>query len=539
MNTPALRKLGGAYHLVVEKPEDLEHIQGLDDALWIATSLPVDGLQCDAAFLKYLDLDGNKRIRSFEIREAQRWLFRMLRDRNRLAEKSPTLRLEAIDTSHEEGRALRAAAELVLSNLDLPDAPEISLGQVRDRQRIMDVTAANGDGVIPPEAADGPETAGLIADIMATVGSVKDVAGKPGVNMELLGAFRKQAGDYLQWLERRGEPGLMVWGEDTAEAYCAVAPLWGKLDEYFALSALVRFDPRAADRYGLSDEELKNLPATPGPAVEERLRAAPLARPSAEEALPLDGGANPCYREALEGLACKVLPRLEGAGADQAGDDGGNGGRAARLARPEWRRIRKLLAPYREWQEAKGGFAVEKLGAEKLRAYLAGALLADLERLIREDLAVAGDVAQMQGLEKLLLYHQWFFEFVNNSASFPRLYDPSRRSMAEAGTLVMDGRAFTLTVRVFDRAAHRKVAEQSQICMLYLEVTGKETAERFEAAAAVTSGSMVRLYVGKLGVFYTPDGREWDARVVDMIQNPVDLWEAIKQPFVQIGRAHV
>jgi len=54
-------------------------------------------------------------------------------------------------------------------------------------------------------------------------------------------------------------------------------------------------------------------------------------------------------------------------------------------------------------------------------------------------------------------------------------------------------------------------------------------------AVAVTAGTMRRLFIGKSGVFYTPDGLIWDAVITDLIQQPVSLKEAILMPFYRIG----
>ena len=54
-------------------------------------------------------------------------------------------------------------------------------------------------------------------------------------------------------------------------------------------------------------------------------------------------------------------------------------------------------------------------------------------------------------------------------------------------------------------------------------------------AVAVTAGIMRRLFIGKSGVFYTPDGLIWDAVITDLIQQPVSLKEAILMPFYRIG----
>jgi hypothetical protein len=72
---------------------------------------------------------------------------------------------------------------------------------------------------------------------------------------------------------------------------------------------------------------------------------------------------------------------------------------------------------------------------------------------------------------------------------------------------------------------------------MYLTIKTKkgDTEEKMDVAAAVTSGYVTNLYIGKRGVFFTPDGREWDAEMVDFIQQPVSVSEALRMPFKKIG----
>lgn len=525
---PTLQKLGGSYMLVVEKPEDLEHLENFDEALWVATGVPIDTLTCDRVFLEYVDHDGNGRVRTDEVREAYRWLARRLADRSTLADKSSVLRLAAIDTSHDDGKKLHAAAERILANLGKAEAQEISLDELRDRRAIMAGATTNGDGVIPPEAVEDADLAAFTRDVLEVLGCAADAGGSAGVSAELLGALREQGRAYLDWLEQGRIPQgasqteILVWGPETPAAYEAAEALWDKLEEFFAISALTGLDTRVALKFSLNDDELSQLDLTDRAALDARLRAAPLARPTADELLDLDAETNPAYRRKLETLSELVLIRVSG-----------RGGR--RLTREQWEEVKRIFGPYREWQESRGNSPVGDLGEEKLRCYLDGPLPDRLGELINADLAVAEHLAQAKDLEKLILYQRWFMELVNNSVSFPRFYDPTQRSMVELGTLIMDGRQFKLNVKVADRAAHKRVAAHSHIFLMYVKVSARDEKENFEMVSAVTAGSTANLCVGKKGVFFTTDDREWDAEVVDLLSNPVNLWEALKSPFKRLG----
>src|SRR5690606_14034205 len=51
-----------------------------------------------------------------------------------------------------------------------------------------------------------------------------------------------------------------------------------------------------------------------------------------------------------------------------------------------------------------------------------------------------------------------------------------------------------------------------------------------------TSGGRGNLCVGKRGIFEDVNGRQLDARVMQTIDNPISMREAIVQPFIRLGR---
>jgi len=101
----------------------------------------------------------------------------------------------------------------------------------------------------------------------------------------------------------------------------------------------------------------------------------------------------------------------------------------------------------------------------------------------------------------------------------------------------MDGRHFYLNQKIKDRSAHRKVARLSNICVMYIMLSVKIEGldQTMEMATAVTAGTMNYLYIGKTGIFFSHDGHEWDAEIIDIIENPVSLIEAVWMPFKRLG----
>ena len=529
MSRLVFRNYGGSFQLRIQNAQDLENIQELDDALWAATSITINNLSCDPAFASYVDTDQNGRIRTDEFREALSWLLRFLADRSRLSEGSEVLDLSHIDTSHPEGEKLRAAAEQILSNLNSSDAKEISLAQVRDVRSIMARADDNGDGIIPPEATSDSDLAKFITSVMETVGSSVDASGKPGISKEQLKTFFDEAEAYLAWKPKGEIPEgadnteVMPWGTETHKAYELVAGLREKIDQFFTQCAMVRFDERTAAQMQLRQKELEEIDFMDKLMMEARLKDAPLASPDAKGILDLGKIINPIYADRLQELREKVLKRALGEPIQQ-------------LSEEQWERAEAIFAQYRAWLESKQGAKVEKLGQDLLRSYIDGPYKQKLSQLIAKDLAAAGDLNQLHNLEKLILYQRWLMELANNFVSFTNLYSPKHRSLFETGTLIIDGREITFTMRVQNRQAHKKIAERSFLYLLYLEITGRQEKDtKFEIVAAVTSGTAGRLRTGKRGVFFTVDGREWDAEVIDIVENPISIWESVTAPFKQLG----
>ncbi len=543
------QKVGSSRQLVLEEPEDLESVCALDEAHWAATSAPVESFSCDPAFLKFLDSNGDGRVQSGDVKEALRWLFRMLADRRGVSDMSDVMPLDALDASHDDGRALRGAAEQVLTDFGRAGAREISLSDVRERIRVFNAGLYNGDGIIPPERIGEPELAEFARDIAACAGSAKDASGAEGIGAAQLEGFLAEAGARLEWLGgaaaiRERWAGISGGGDGAIEAFAAAAAVEEKLDQYFALCWLEKGREGAGDAgagsggeaYGrgsgvasagrIADDPFRGLDATPiysgdRAARESWLKAAPVARPRTDGRLDLTAPLNPLFRDALETFAVKFLDRAFG-------------GSGRILDRAAWERIRADLAAYRAWLSGEKGAALAKLGEEKLRRYMSGDLPARLRDLIEKDKAASRELDRLRELEKLLLYRKWLWEFANNFVSLARLYDPEKSSLVEAGVLVMDGRRFNLTIRVFDPNGHKRIAARSSVCLLYLDVC-RGSGEKFQAVASVTSGATSRMFVGKRGVLFTPDGKEWDAQVTDIITNPVDFWEAMKLPFTRVA----
>ncbi|NOY75595.1 MAG: hypothetical protein GXP32_07365, partial [Kiritimatiellaeota bacterium] len=530
--TIVFRKLGGRHQLSLDSPELLSHILELDDAHWMATSAPVDTFNCDPAFTNFLDADSNGRIRSDELRKAVKWLLSALRDTSILLDPSESIPLAALNPETDTGKALLSSAKLMLSNLNADDSNTISVGQTRCRQDILSSGECNGDGVIPASSIKDAKLAEFVTDVVAVSGGAPDAGGGVGVTAEIVDKFMSDLNAYLDWNAKgelkdgEEENNVLAWGEDTASAFDALLALEKKIDQFFAQCALLSQDQAFAKRFNAGDAEIAELDVGSVNAIRERLEASSLTRPTTDERLVFDDKINPFYRGAAAVFADMVLKRWK------------KGARVKNvLTLDEWESLKREFSGFAEWRAAKPDGSVDKLSLDKLREYSKAGNDKALAPIFERDKAVAKEIARVEEVEKLILYKKHMMEFTNNFVSFTSLYDPSALSMLQVGRLVMDARHFDLNLKVMDVAKHKKVAVDSNICVMYLKLATKNgSAEKtMNVATGVTSGKVDNIRIGKRGVFTTPDGMEWDAEVVDFLQHPVSILEALMTPFSKVG----
>ena len=521
MHTWKFYRTGGLDQVLFRNGADIAHLAELDQKLWTALSCPTKGIRFDAKTLELLDTDKDGRIRVPELLAAVKWLSARLVSLDPLMEGSETLRLASISTSTPEGQSMLASAKRILANLGKASADAISLADVGDTAKIFAGTRFNGDGIVPADAADDPATQQIIAEIIAAFGAETDRSGKPGVNQAKVDAFFAAAAAYLDWT-KRADAAVLPLGDKTDAAAAALAAVRAKLDDYFTRCGMSAFDARAAgplsrtdaDFAALADQDLTvGLPA---------LAAFPLSKIEAGRDLPLSEGVNPYWAAALKAFkAAAVEPLL--------GPD------CVTLSDGQWQEIKAKFAPYEAWVAAKAGAEVAGLGAARLAAVVGGKAKADITALIAKDAALEAENAQITEVERLIRYHANLLTLVSNYVNMGRLYDPKTLSIFQVGTLYMDARACNLCFHVDDIAAHAGQAGASKCCLAYCTLTRPGTKETRTICAAFTSGFASTLWVGRNGIFYDLDGKDWDAVIVKMVDNAISLKEAFWDPWRKIA----
>jgi hypothetical protein len=508
-------RFAGSRQMRIRTVEDLLRIRNLPETHWVATACPKSAIACDPQFLRFLDEDGNERIRVREVIEAINWLCRMLRDPSGAVPGSDVLVLERLSP---EALPLRAAADLVLENLSASDRTKISLADVRRTSEIFRKVSSNGDGIITPDSSSDPEARELAEDILRVMPGATDKSGARGLDLATIEAFLAARKSAIAWLDRGDAfAGL---GEGTIARSLLVAEARPKVDEYFLECRLVASQPEALEKLKLKAEDVT---ASIGDrsALTRALEVLPIALPDPSGRLDFSRLHRGGSFELLQRLRTEVLGPILGAKG------------ASVLPEEDWRKIVTDAEPIVAWKKEEGSFPVLAIGAERLRK-VSDRAIGELREGCQRDLRFGGTLGALGQLEKLILFQRWLFTFVNNFVSMPHLYNREQRALFEQGTLILGGREFTLSIRIYDRAHHAALAEEAGMFMMYVEVYGSSE-KAFELAVPVTAGRSDELWVGKNGIFQTIAGDELDARIVQLVVQPVSLWEALTLPFSRIG----
>ena len=162
--------------------------------------------------------------------------------------------------------------------------------------------------------------------------------------------------------------------------------------------------------------------------------------------------------------------------------------------------------------------------------------------------ALAAAQAQYKPLEKLLLLCRDYVTLLHNFVSFQDFYakrgkallgrgaaDESPWAIFQAGTLVIDQRACNLCLKVSDMGKHNTQAADSGMFLIYCNCKHHATGQTMQIVAAMTVGDIRNLKVGKNALFYDRQGRDWEAEVVKIVDNPISIGQAFWSPYRKLG----
>ena len=515
-------RTGGLDQVALETAEDLLALGELDQKLWVALSCPVKGLELDEKTLALIDSDADGHIHVREVVAAVKWAAAHLKSPADLLNPGPALPLAAINDLTPEGKTILSSARHILATLGQKDAAAISVEDTADTSKILAAQAPNGDGVITLRATTDPETQALIKDVVATVGGVPDRAGGEGINAENVDAFFKELENYLKWVDATAAKNIPELGDATGAACVVLHQIRPKVEDYFARCRLAAFDARATAALNRQESEYLAVAAKDLSISSAEIAGFPLARVAPQAPLPLLDGVNPAWAGALAALHKAVVAPLFGS-------------EKTSLTADDWAALTAKFAPYEAWLGGRSLSPVEKLGAARAKAILAGAGRAKLAELIAKDKALAPEYNAMSSVARLARYYRDLRKLLRNFVNFADFYSRRQPAVFQAGTLYLDSRACELCVRVHDVNAHAALAMMSRVYIAYLDCR-RAGGETMKIASCFTQGDSDYLFVGRHGLFYDRTQRDWDATIVKIIDSPISIRQAFWLPYKKLLR---
>ena len=522
MNSPhnwKFYRIGGLDQAALETGADLANLKHLDQKLWVALSCPVKGLELDEKTLALIDTDNDGRIRVPELLSAIEWSGLVLNDLGVLLKDSDSVALSAFNTSTPAGLAAHTSAKRILASLGKADASAITLTEASDTVRLFASTHLNGDGVITADSVTAADLKLLVAQIISTHGGVPDRSGAAGIDQARLDSFYADATAFAAWQAAGASADVLTLGAGTAAALAAINAVSAKVDDYFSRTRLAAYDARALDALNRSETEYLALAAKDLSVTAAEVAGFPLARIAASQPLPLLTAVNPAWAAALAVLHAAAVTPVFGAAKTE-------------LTETEWTALKAKVAAFAAWGVAKAGAAVAPLGLDRVKSILAANQQAELAALITKDKSLEPEFTAIASVEKILRYTRDFRALLHNFVNFFDFYSPSRLATFQAGTLYLDNRSTEFCIGV---AGPAPLAAMSKAYIAYCDLTRAGCAPR-KIAACFTQGESDFLFIGRNGIFYDRQGRDWDAAITAIVDNPISVRQAFFSPYKKFVR---
>ncbi|MBC8097246.1 MAG: hypothetical protein H7Y43_15690 [Akkermansiaceae bacterium] len=517
-------RAGGFDQVKLETGADLMNLDKLDQKLWVALACPTVGLEFDPKTLALIDTDKDGRIRAPEMIAAVKWAGSVLKNPDDLVKGGDSLAFDAINDATPEGKQLLASARQIAQNLGYKDAAAVTLADASDANKIFTNTTFNGDGIIIAESTADDATKAVINDIAACYGTLADRSGKPGIDQAKADAFFAECTAFDSWTKQaEAMPAeILPAGSATAAASAAVKAIKAKVDDFFGRCRLAAFDPRAIAILNRKEEEYLTIAAGDLSIDASEVANFPLAQIAAGKALPLARGVNPAHASAMTTLYTSALKPLLG--------------EKMELTEADWLAVQAKLGAFEKWNASKAGSLVEKLGIQRIREILGSDTQAKINALLAQDKAVEPEATAIGNVEKLARYLRDLHRLCINFVNFKDLYDGGEPAIFQSGTLYLDQRSCNLCLPVEDAAKHATMAGLAGAYLAYCDCFRKATGEKRQIVAAFTNGDSDNLMVGRNGLFYDRKGRDWDATITKIVDNPISIRQAFWAPYKKLVR---
>ena len=510
--------IGGSLRVKIASGADIAHLSELDPKMWTVLSCPVKGLEINEKSLSYIDLDADGKIRINDVVKTAEWMTGVLKNPDLLLQGSDSIEISQFNTDDASGAKLAASSRQILGNLG-KDGEVISMSDTADIAAIFAKTRFNGDGVITEASSDDADDKAAIAAAVATLGGVQDRSGAMGVDAATVESFYKTLADYAAWCDAAVE---LPYADQTDKALAAYEALDAKVKDYFMRAKLAAFSPDSTASLDVQTSRIEAISAENLTGKTDEIAAYPIARITGKPEIDLGEPVNPAWAAQFDTLrSIAVDPSKK------------------TLTEADWNEIGGRFAAYTAWKAAKAGAAVESLGIDAVKGFLAKDRKASLMDLIAQDEALKQEASDIDMVDKFLHIYRDFYRLLRNFVTFNDFYskDDSVSAIFQSGTLIIDQRECRLCMNVADMGKHNATAAVSGMYLIYCECTAKDKPAKLQIVAAMTVGDIGDLFVGKNAVYYDNAGAEWDAVITKIIDNPISVAQAFWSPYRRMAKA--
>lgn len=509
--------IGGSARVRINSGEDIAHLAELDPKMWTVLSCPTTGLEIDDKSLKYMDCDGDGKLRVNDVIAVSQWITSVLKDNDLILKGADSIDINFINTEDANGKKLYSSAKQILENLG-KEGTVISLADTADITAIFAKTRFNGDGIITEASTDDAELKAAITTAIATIGSVTDRSGAQGINADLIESFYKNLNDYVSWTDAKVEA---PYGDKTDAIIAAYNALDSKVKDFFMRSKLAAFSPSSTSSLDIQTSRIDAISAENLSTKNDEIAAYPLTHITGKSEIELNAAINPAWDKNFNVIKSVLDPSV------------------TVITEDIWASIGERFSAYNAWKNGKAGAAVESLGIDAIKNFIAQDKKSALLELVARDAALKEESDNIEMVDKFLHIYRDFYKLLKNFVTFNDFYnkDKNIKAIFQCGTLIIDQRECKFCMRVNDTGKHSASAAPSGMYLVYCDCTTKTKPAKLQIVAAVTVGDIGALAVGKNGVFYDNSGLEWDAVITKIVDNPINISQSFWSPYRRMATA--
>ena len=509
--------IGGSARVRINSGEDIAHLAELDPKMWTVLSCPTTGLEIDDKSLKYMDCDGDGKLRVNDVIAVSQWITSVLKDSDLILKGADSIDINFINTEDANGKKLYSSAKQILENLG-KEGNIISLADTADITAIFAKTRFNGDGIITEASTDDAELKAAITTAIATIGSVTDRSGAQGINADLIESFYKNLNDYVSWTDAKVEA---PYGDKTDAVIAAYNALDSKVKDFFMRSKLAAFSPSSTASLDIQTSRIDTISAENLSTKNDEIAAYPLTHITGKSEIELNAAINPAWDKNFNVIKSILDPSV------------------TVITEDIWASIGEKFSAYNAWKNGKAGAAVESLGIDAIKNFIAQDKKSVLLELVARDAALKEESDNIEMVDKFLHIYRDFYKLLKNFVTFNDFYnkDKNIKAIFQCGTLIIDQRECKFCMRVNDTGKHSASAAPSGMYLVYCDCTTKTKPAKLQIVAAVTVGDIGALAVGKNGVFYDNSGLEWDAVITKIVDNPINILQSFWSPYRRMATA--